>query len=232
MKNLNNFHYALTLAEMLYGITIQEDDGEEILLTGWNLIGNKRTRLYRYKTCVYDCEQGVELPCNVDEIEAVTTDYEEWDWITNDTPNGNTHSAFIEHYIEHRKAFRNPLYARGKFIKYEKVGSMLYFDRPHEQINILYRGILVDDNGLPQITDSEARALATYLAYVIKYKEGIMTNNASIIQLAEDLRLKWLTQVDQARNDYYLSQNEIDQVLDAKTSWDRKQFNRSFKLYK
>ena len=232
MNNLNDFHYALTLAEMLYGITLREDLGEEILLTGWNLIGNKRTRLYRYSTYVDACDKGVELPCNCDIIEAVTTDFEEWNYSTNDTPNGDIYTAFVEAYIENRKAFKDPLYAKGKFIKYERVGNMLYFDRPYGKINILYKGIIVDDTGLPQITDSEARALATYLAYIIKYKEGILTNNSTIITLAEDLRVKWLTQIDQARNDYYMSQNEWDKVLDAKTSWNRKQFGKSLKLYK
>ena len=231
MNNFSDFHYALTLAEMLYGVTIREDLGEEILLTGWNLIGNKRMRIYRYKTCVDECERGVKLPCNCEQIEAVTTNFEEWDYVTNDTPNGNIYTAFVEHYIENRKAFRNPLYAKGKFINYERVGDTLYFDRPHGEINILYRGQLVDDSGLPQITDSEARALATYLAYIVKYKEGIQTNNPNIIRLAEDLRLKWLTQVDQARNDYYLSQNEINQILDARVDWNRKQFHRSYKIY-
>ena len=231
MSTFTDFHYALTLAEMLYGVTIREDLGEEILLTGWNLIGNKRMRIYRYKTCVDECEKGLELPCNCEQIEAVTTSFEEWDYVTNDTPNGNIYTAFVEHYIENRKAFRDPLYAKGKFINYERVGNMLYFDRPHGEINILYRGQLLDDSGLPQITDSEARALATYLAHVVKYKEGILTNNPNSIRLAEDLRIKWLTQADQARNDYYMSQNEWNQVLDAKTSWARKQFHRSYKMY-
>ena len=229
--NLQNFHYALTLAEMLYGTTVREDLGEEILLTGWNLIGNKRMQIYRYKVCIDECEKGVELPCNCDIIEAVTTNFQDWDYVTNDTPNGNIYTAFVENYIENRKAFRNPLYAKGKFINYERVGDMLYFDRPHGEINILYRGQILDEDGLPQITDSEARALATYLAYVIKYKEGIQTNNANLIALAEDLRTKWLTQVDQARADYYMSQNEWNQVLDARSSWTRKQYNRSYKMY-
>lgn len=231
MSTLNDFHYALTLAEMLYGVTIREDLGEEILLTGWNLIGNKRIKLYRYTTYVNSDEDEIELPCNCDEVEAVTTNWEEWAYSTNDTPNGNIYSAFVESYIEHRKAFRDPLYASGKFIRYERIGNTLRFDRPHGRINILYKGILADESGLPQITDSEARALATYLAYIIKYKEGLVTNNPNIIRLAEDLRLKWNTQVDQARNDHYMSQNEWDEVLDAKTSWNRKQYNKSYKIY-
>lgn len=232
MNTLNSFYYALTLAEILYGVTVREDLGEEILLTGWNLIGNKHDRLYRYSTQIDSCTNSIELPCNCDLIEAVTTDFEEWAYSTNDTPNGNIYSAFTEAYIENRKAFKDPLYIKGKFIKYKRVGNTLYFDNSYSKINVLYRGIILDDNGLPQLTDSEARALATYCAYVLKYKEGIQTNNANTIRVAEDLRLKWLTQADQARTDYYFSQNEWDQVLDAKTSWNKKQFGKSLKLYK
>jgi hypothetical protein len=47
-------------------------------------------------------------------------------------------------------------------------------------VNILYKGILVDDEGLPEITDKEATAIATYIAYVIKFKEGLQTNNPNI----------------------------------------------------
>ena len=146
---MNDFHYAMSLMETLYGITLQEDQFEETALVGWNLIGNKRTRLYRYSTCVSDCSEGVQLPCNADIIEAVTTNFEEWNYSTNDTPNGDIYTAFVEAYIENRKAFRDPLYAKGKFVKYERVGNMLYFDRPHGKINILYKGVLVDDSGLP-----------------------------------------------------------------------------------
>lgn len=227
---MNDFHYSMNLLEMLYGITIQEDTWEEIALVGWNYLGNKRVKLYRYQTSTNNGE--VQLPCNVEDVEAVTTNFEEWAYSTNDTPNGDIRTAFIESYIEHRKAFRDPLYASGKFIKFERVGNTLYFDRPYGTVNILYKGILVDDNGLPQITDKEAVALATYCAHVLKYKEGIKTNNANIIKLAEDLRLKWLLQADQARNDYYMSQNDWDKLLDAKSSWNRKSFGKSLKLYK
>lgn len=228
---MNDFYYAMSLLDILYGMSMPEDEFEEIALIGWNLIGNKRVRLYRYSTCVDSCDKGIQLPCNVDQLEAVTTNMEEWAYSTNDTPNGNINSAFVESYIENRKAFRNPLYAPGKFIRYERVGDMLYFDRPYGKINILYKGIISDDNGLPQITDKEATALATYCAYINKYKEGIRTNNANLIALAEELRKKWNTQCDQARVGHYMSQNEWDEVLDAKTNWARKQFNKSFKIY-
>lgn len=228
---MNNFKYSMSLLNTMFGITIQEDDFEEIASVGWNMIGNKRMRIYRYSTCVDECQDGVELPCNVDQLEAVTTDWEDWNYSTNDTPNGNIYSAFVESYIEHRKAFRDPLYASGKFINYERVGDKIYFDRPYGKINILYRGLQLDDDGLPEITDKEALAIATFCAYTIKYKEGLATNNANVVAFAENLRQQWLIRADQARNDYYMSQNGWNQVLEAKTSWNRKSHSRSFKIY-
>lgn len=232
MKELNPFYYALSLLDSLFGITIQEDDFEEIAIIGWNFIGNKRTKLYRFKASVSKDNNSIELPCNVFQIEAVTTNWEEWNYSTNDTPNGDLHSAFTESYIENRKAFKSPLYSSGKFIKYERVGNTLYFDHVYGDINILYRGLVLDDSGLPEITDKEAVAIATYCAYVIKFKEGMRTNNSQMIQLSEVLRRQWLTRADQARSDYYISQNEWDQILDVKASWNRKQFGKSLKLYK
>lgn len=228
---MNNFKYALSLMDTYYGVEMKEDEFEEVAILAWGRIGNKRTRLYRYSTCVEDCSQGIQLPCNCDQLEAVTTDFEEWNYSTNDTPNGDTNSAFVESYIEHRKAFRNPLYLPGKLIRYERVGDMLYFDRPHGHINILYRGIVADEDGLPEITDKEAEAIAAYCAYIVKFKEGLKTNNANIIQLANVLKADWNTKCDQARVDHYMSQNEWDEVLDAKVSWNRKQYNKSLKLY-
>ena len=40
-----------------------------------------------------------------------------------------------------------------------------------------YHGILLDEDGLPEINDKEAIAIAEYIAYVYKYKEAIRTNN-------------------------------------------------------
>lgn len=226
----NDFHYAMSLLSTLYDITLQEEDFEEIALTGWQRIGNKRSRLYRLVTNL-NCKKEFVLPCNVDEIEAVTAGFEEWDYTNNRSDNGDIQSAYTERYIENRKTFKHPLYIPGKFIKYERVGNTLYFDQPYNHIFILYKGELLDDNGLPEITDKEATALAAYCAYVVKYKEGLKTNNPNIIQLAEKLQRIWLIQCDQARVGEYMSQNDWDQVLDAKTSWQRKQYGRSSKLY-
>ena len=230
MEELNSFYYAMSLMETLYGVTMSEDEFEEVAIVAFDLIGNKRTRLYRYETCIDSKTKSVELPCNVYTIEAVTTNFEEWAHVTNDSPNGDYSSAYIENYIEDRKLFKHPLYASGKFVDYERVEDTLYFDKDYGKINILYKGLVLDDNGLPQITNREAEAIATYCAYASKFKEGLRTNNVNIINIANELKSRWNLKVDQARVAYHFSQNEWDQVLNARTSWCRKQHNRSFKF--
>lgn len=229
---LNNFHYAMTLMEQLYGITIQEDQFEEIALVAWNLIGNKRYKLYRYSTCAQECTTEVQLPCNCDYIEAVTTSWEDWESTSNLYPNGDINSAHVEEYIESRKQFKNPLYQGGKFVKYERVGDTLYLSEPYGQINILYKGVVLDDDGLPELTDKEANAIATYCAYVTKFKEGLMTNNSNIISVANLLKQQWNVQCDQARVSSYIDQNQMDEILNAKSSWGRKMLNKSYKPVK
>lgn len=229
----NDFHYGMSLCQTLYGIDLKEEDYEEIALVAWGLIGNKRTRAYRYKICMNDCSDNtIELPCNADILEAVTTGWEDWGNVTNTTSNGDFYSGATEQYIEHRKSFHDPLYQSGKFIKYERVGDTLYLDRNYGQVNILYRGIVLDDNGLPELTDKEALAIATYCAYITKYKEALMTNNTNIMQMANTLKQQWNVQCDHARTPEYINQNEMDQILDAKTNWNRKVHSKSWKPYR
>ena len=82
-----------------------------------------------------DCEnKEVALPCNCDVIESVNYFYEDWNRVTNDTPNGDFHSQFTESYIEVLKEFQDPLYQHGKYVKYERVGDQLYFDKAYGPI--------------------------------------------------------------------------------------------------
>jgi hypothetical protein len=47
MANFNDFHYAMFLANSLYNLTILPDNFEEVGLVAFNLIGNKRQRIYK-----------------------------------------------------------------------------------------------------------------------------------------------------------------------------------------
>jgi hypothetical protein len=53
----------------------------------------------------------------------------------------------------------------GKVLKFEQSGDKLYFTHNYGTVNVLYKGVLLDEEGLPQITDKEANAIATYIAW-------------------------------------------------------------------
>jgi hypothetical protein len=84
----------------------------------------------------------------------------------------------------------------GKMLKYEQVQNKLYFTHNYGRVNILYKGIIADEEGLPELTDKEASAIATYIAYVVKFKEGLKTNNGDIIKMSQMLEGKWQKQCD------------------------------------
>lgn len=229
---MENFNSIFAYTKLLYDTELTPDEFEEIGLIAWNKIGNKQTKLYRYRSKI-DCETlTVELPCNCDIIEAVTYDFEDWRYVTNDTVNGDYQSQFIENYIEGRKLYNNPFYISGKFAKYERVNDTLYFDKDYGSVNILYKGIILDDDGLPFVNEKEKDAIACYLAYTKRFKEGWKTHNQNMIQEAQLLEQRWLRLCDAARVPQSISQNEMNEILDAKTSWNRKIFNKSWKYVK
>lgn len=228
---MEDFHAAMYQANLLYGIDMEEADFEEVGLIAWNKIGNKRVQNYRYCTNVECGKNYVELPCNCDIIESVTYGFEDWDFTDNIHPEGDLNSAFTEHYIESRKRFNDPLYIPGKLVNYERVGDKLYVESDYRgKINILYRGVILDDSGLPELTNKEVDAIAAYIAYTQKYKQYLQTNNQQLLQQAQTLEREWNRMCDGARVSAYLNQNAVDRILDAKGSWNRKMYGKSFKI--
>ena len=226
---MNDFNYIYTVANSLYGLELEPEQFEELGLTAWNLIGNKTVRLYNYSADISNDDFSVQLPCNCDIIEAVTYNHEDWNYSTNKTVNGDYNSQFTEQYIEARKLYQSPLYISGKYAKYERVGDILYFDKDYGKVNILYKGVILDEDGLPQVNEKEALAIATYIAFATKQKQGWITNNQNIIQLAQYLYQQWLKYCDSARVPLSIDQNTMNQVLDAKSSWNRKVYNKAYK---
>lgn len=225
----NQFGQAMYQAQLLYGIEFNDPaDFEEIALNAWGIIGNKNIRLYRFFGKVDEATLSLDLPCNCDIIESVTAPTEDWNYTSNLHFDGDYNSHYIEEYIESRKKKTNPLYSHGHYVHFNRVGNKLYFDKPYCVVEILYKGIVLDDEGLPYINDKEVRAIATYVAYVQKFKESLITNNANIAQMAQLLEKKWLIYADEARCPEELNQNEMNEIADAKSSWDRKVYNKSY----
>ena len=225
---LHNFNAAYGLADSLYGITVTETEFEDIALDGWEQIGNKHTRLYRYIGDVED--NKLELPCNVDVIESVHVPIPDAQMTSNKSDLTFMDSLWTEGYIDFWKGNEDPYYTRGKYVKYDEGDGVLYFTKNYKHVMVVYHGIIADeDTGLPLLNDKELRAVAAYVAYISLYKEGIRKRDGNIIQLAQTIKADWLRLCNAARVPEHFSQNDMDRILDVKVRWDRKQYGKSMK---
>ena len=231
---MDNFNTIFGILETNYGVdNIDVNDAIDIGLIGWNKIGNRRFKLHKYKGIVDLETKEVELPCNCpdDGIEAVTYDFEDWKYTSNLKMNGDYNSNFTESYIESRKRFQDSFYISGRYVKYDKGPGVIYVYDNIPYVNILYKGPVLDDEGLPYLTEKEAEAIACYIAYTEKFKQGLRTNNAQILQIAQLLKNDWYRLCDAARV-RKLNQNDMNEILDVKTSFNRKIFNKAYKPIK
>lgn len=227
-----SFYTAYTQAMDLYGVEITPDEFENIGVIAWNKIGNKKYRLYTLKTEPIKDSSGayyIDLPCNCDQIESVTANYEDYQKTSPMNLPSNNPSGWIEGYIETRKYNTNHLYPSGKFIKYTQDGNRIYLADKFDTVFVLFKGFLADEEGLPSINDKEADAIASFCAYSDMFKKALVTKDSSTFQLSQVLEQQWKTKCTQARVPDYLNQNEMDEILNVTSSWDRKRFGKSFK---
>lgn len=225
---LYNLKSAYSLVETLYGIEVSPGEFEDIALAGWELIGNRHTRLYKYIGDVIDGE--LKLPCNVDLIESVHLPINDAQLFSPSIDVINSENIAIEGYIEHWGKLRDPFYTSGKLLKYDEGDNALYFSQDYKNVIVVYHGILVDeDEGLPLINDKEMKAIAAYVAHVSLMKEGIKKRDQAAMSLSQTIQAEWLKKCNAARIPTHLSQNDMNTILNAKTRWDRKQYGKSLK---
>lgn len=224
--NRNNFKSVYAQANMLYGTTLDITNFEDICLNGWELIGNRQTSLYKYTTSTQN--KKIKLPCNAEFIEAVFGPYMDAQTSNDYSIYPNIYNQWIEDYIESWKRNKNVFYDKGVLLKYRQEGEYLVFDRDYAYVTILYHGIVVDEDGLPYLTDKEVQALAAYCAYIDIYKKSLIQKDGNLFQLAAAVKNDWLRLCNSARIPTHLSQNDMNDVLDVKTRWDRKMYGKSY----
>lgn len=223
---LLNIKSAYSLLSTLYDVNIKEHDFEEIALNAWDLIGTKHTRLYKLITNTDQKE--IHLPCNCSVIESVTIPVVDAQ-ISSPSDSFIAENVFSEEWIDKSITMDDLYYQRGKFVKYKQLGNTLFFNRDFNNVCIVYHGVECDDDGLPLINNKEMRAIAAYVAYASIYKEGLKKRDGNILQLAQAIYQDWLKLCNAARIPSHFSQNDIDSMLDAKVSWNRKSYNNSLK---
>lgn len=227
--NKQPFYFALTQLKDLYDITMEDDEFENIGMTAWEKIGNKDTATYHFSGKVDD--GTLDLPCNADIIEMITTGDEDFQ-MTDNVKSENYSRLEIETYIQSRKAPGNSLYSRGNIPEYSRVNNALtFYNKKIKSVRIIYKGVILDDDGLPYLSFKEADAIAAFCAYVYKNKKGMATNDQATIQIAQLLKQEWMRLCENARTHTLLDQNDINEILNVRSSWDRKRYNVSYKLF-
>ena len=226
------FKTAYTQARELYGLELNPDEFETLGLIAWDKIGNKQYKWYKYRSEPIQGNTGefyIDLPCNCDFIEAVTADYEDYQKTTPTTLAGNNQNGWIEGYVESRKYNTGFGYSSGKFVKYTKEGNTLHLADKFNVVNILYKGVIVDEEGLPFLNEKELDAVAAFCSFAHTRKNALMTRDQTTWGQMQYLEQTWKNLCTQARVPDYINQNEMDEILNVATSWDRKRFGKSFK---
>ena len=221
---------ALTQVSELHGLELNEDTFETYAMSAYNKIGNKDYRLYRtrlYPKADPDGGWFVEKPCNMDSIEAITLDYESAQ--STHTMDVNAGSKFqnIEQDIERTKSHTSDFYMPGKLVKYKELADRIYFNSPYAAVNLLYKGQYLDENGLPFINDKELDAIVAYCVYAEDLKKARLTKDQNTFQMAQLEYQLWQKACSNARTPMELSQNQMNEILDVMTSWDRHSYGAS-----
>lgn len=226
------FYSALEHARDMYGVELDEDLFETYGMSAWKKIGNKDYKTYVTK--IYpelDPDGGwfVDKPCNLDAIEAITLNFES---AQETSPIDNYHGFYthpIEQMIESTKIDPNHLYISGKYVKYTELGDKIYFTEPYKELNLLYKGLYTDEDGLPLLSNKEVEAIAVYCAYADHYKHGIMNKNQQEIALAQMLKKDWMKACDAARVPENISQNSMNEIMNVFVRRDVHRYGQTYK---
>ena len=224
-----NFYTALTHLDEFFGIVLDDNEFETMGIHGWDKIGNKNVAIYHFKGTPQNGE--LDVPCNMDIIELITAGPEQYQKTDNIAVN-NYSRLETESFIESGKSPGKALYSRGGMPSYNRVGDTLIFDNKHlGPVNIIYKGIILDEKGLPYLNFKEVEAIATYCAYVSTNKKAMMTKDKATFEVAQMLKQEWNRVCDNARTPTYTTQNEMNDILDAQSTWDRKRHGIAYKIY-
>jgi hypothetical protein len=124
-------------------------------------------------------------------------------------------------YVINKEVFTKPL---GRMIPYENVNNQcLHFNFESIDIDVLYESLMKDDSGYPMVPEKTLWGLAHYLQYIeIRKRFYMKESTGDQVQLA---KTEMEQAVAQARTPEGLSQNEIDDILNVLTSFNRKRHN-------
>jgi hypothetical protein len=240
---LENFLNAKFLLKDLTGITMTDEDFIEKAYRGFRKIGNIATATHTFKGEV-DNDHKIKLPCNVEFVEALCTGDIFLNMMGDVAYSAETtYGPKVSQYyypdifntagISKINLSRTQLHPVGQLVPYEICGKneALIVDKAWagQHLTVIYRGQILDEDGLPALTAKEVEALAYYVAY-LDVQKRIFMKEPGMNDMFAIIKPQYTRAMQAAKIPEYLSQNFWDQLLSANTRMDRKQFGASYKL--
>ena len=232
LEHKYNIRAGLPILEMKYGLNINEYDYIEMAVDAMKDISHFGI-LPMVTYDIVDKDGYIDLPCNVSILEGIgVAEHIQKSYRDRQIINGRKRDS--DDYKTARlirESLRWPIPSTNivdSFVSYLHEGDRLkitekvYVDM---EIGIAFTGYVVDDEGYPLITRKQANAIAALVARNILMKAALMgdKNKAAMLELVsrDATRMKQAASIPEEITD-----NELDQALDAQTTFNRKSFGR------
>ena len=243
VEHTENIRAGISILTRDYGLHIDEYDYLDIAISHLRDIKNFSTTEYIAYLAVSDKGEAI-LPCNLDSIDAVMSSKmglkafgDRQIYKLNDAINDDYYNAVgvmdaigfgfnTNAYDEGLTGLANNINSEG-YLSYQLKGNTISVNRKTsgKTLAVAYTGLSVDAEGYPLINYKQANALAALTAKTVNLKKASKgdRNAMEMIQYfnSEAGRLKQAASIPEEITD-----NELDALLDAKTSFNRKTHRR------
>lgn len=187
-----------------------------------------------------DAEGWVELPCNLDTIDAVTTARMGVKAFGERTQYDMESKKGTDEYFTSIEIIQNlgfiPTFGLTKFstgtgyIPYQLNGGRIRIDKKYygDRIALAFTGVGVDPEGFPKITRKQANSLAATAATTVTMRKAMGGNQIAMnmLQILQPIKER-LKQAASIPED--ISDNDIDDIMNIQTSFNRKSYKRPAK---
>ena len=222
-----------------YQISLETDDFIERGYYIWRDIGNIAIEEEKF-TIQVPADGVVELPSNCEFVESVTSHEEVFpDNLHNTTRSKySMDSAGYRHDVRPNKATTSiedavrasEKYSYGTSVNYTTRDRNLVVSSPamfNRLVTVRYSAIAMDEEGLPLLNEKEVHAIAANLA-LQEAEKKLFAGMRGAPDLVGYLKTEADRLLQAAKTPERISDDELDKVLDIKTSWDRKVYGRRF----
>ena len=234
------FEHAKARFEQMSPTRFSHDEFIEKAYITWRDLPNKHTRSHMYIAKV-DMYNKIELPGNVEYIKAVMTPGFVFDTYVDRFDRLTVYYNGSKPYLSVKDEYPWQSYRADKSIQ-DKFGHMLTYqlvgdgviefeqeDLKGMYVAILYKGLLVDNNCDPLLTNNEINAISANVAYMdaLYWAQAGDQNRAKMLGFMESRMTMAMAKAGIAEK---VTDNQMDTLLNIKTSQTRKYYNRQYKF--